>query len=123
VQLFWRRIERLVVANWTGILGVVMVVAGVSFVTINMALTMGPQARFWLTVAAAAVLVVPSLLWGQRDPWRNLTAWMRSGGAALFLFACSAAGGVPDLGLTWQRDPGEPWPCLCLAVWPTCSWP
>jgi hypothetical protein len=104
--LFWRRIERLVVANWTGILGVVMVVAGVSFVTINMALTMGPQARFWLTVAAAAVLVLPSLLWGQRDPWQNLTAWMRSGGAALFLFACSAAGGVPDLGLTWQRDPG-----------------
>jgi len=95
-----------VVANWTGILGVVMVVAGVSFVTINMALTMGPQARFWLSVAAAAVLVVPHLLWGQRDPWQNLTAWMRSGGAALFLFACSAAGGVPDLGLTWQRDPG-----------------
>ena len=94
------------VANWTGILGVVMVVAGVSFVTINMALTMGPQARFWLSVAAAAVLVVPHLLWGQRDPWQNLTAWMRSGGAALFLFACSAAGGVPDLGLTWQRDPG-----------------
>ena len=106
LQLFWRRLERLVVANWTGILGVVMVVAGVSFVTINMALAMGPQARFWLTVAAAAVLVVPHLLWGQRDPWQNLTAWMRSGGAALFLFACSAAGGVPDLGLTWQRDPG-----------------
>ncbi len=106
LRLFWRRIERLVVANWTGILGVVMVVAGVSFVAINMALTMGPQARFWLTVGAAAVLVVPSLLWGRRTSWQNLTAWMRSGGAALFLFACSAAGGVPDLGLTWQRDPG-----------------
>ena len=110
----WRRLEQLVVANWTGLLGVGLVVAGVSFVTLNLALSMGPQTRFWLTVGAAAALAMPSLLMGQKEPWQQLAAWMRSGAAALVLFACCAAVGVPDLGLNWLQDPGAALALLLL---------
>ncbi len=109
----WRRLERLLIENWTGILGVVVVVAGITFLAINLALRMGPFPRFLLVVAAAAALCLPSLLVGRREPWRNLGDWMRSGGAALFLFACAAAGGFPGLGLQWLH---RPLPALALLL-------
>jgi hypothetical protein len=109
----WRRIERLLIENWTGILGVLVVVAGITFLAINLALRMGPFPRFLLVVAAAAALCLPSLLVGRREPWRDLSDWMRSGGAALFLFACAAAGGFPGLGLQWLN---RPLPALALLL-------
>ncbi|MCP9848394.1 hypothetical protein [Cyanobium sp. Morenito 9A2] len=116
LQLLWRRIERLFIENWTGILGVLVVVAGVTFVVINVALRLGPFQRFWMTVAAAAALAAPSFVLGDRLPWRNLTHWMRSGGAALFLFACAAGGGLPGLGLQWLQDPRRGLALLSLGV-------
>ncbi len=116
LQLFWRGIERLFIENWTGILGVVVVVAGVTFVVINVALRLGPFERFWMTVAAAIALAAPSFVLGARLPWRNLTHWMRSGGAALFLFASAAGGGLPGLGLQWLHDPRQGLALLSLGV-------
>ena len=87
--------------NWTGILGTAAVVAGVTFVAINLALRLDPFQRFLLVSAAGGGMGVPSLLVGRRERWRDLSDWLRSGGAALFLFACTAAGGLPQLGLRW----------------------
>ncbi|MFN9917845.1 MAG: hypothetical protein ACK53L_34980, partial [Pirellulaceae bacterium] len=71
------------------------------------ALRLGPVARFLLTLAAAAALIAPSLGWSQHPRWRSLVAWLRSGGAALALFACLASGSLPELGLRWLEDPRE----------------
>ena len=103
----WRRLERTLIENWTGILGVVVLVAGVTFLAVSLALRLGPLARFLLTLLVALALMLPSALWGRRHSWRRLSLWMRSGGAALILFACVAAGGLPELGLRWLHDPSQ----------------
>ncbi len=107
----WKRIERLLVENWSGLLGVLVVVAGVTFLTINAGLQLGPRERFLLTLLAGGALALPSVLWGRRQRWQDLTDAMRSGGGALVLFACAAAGGLPQLGLQWIEAPA---PALAL---------
>ncbi|MEA5413314.1 hypothetical protein VB737_16235, partial [Synechococcus sp. BA-120 BA3] len=79
----WKRIERLLVENWSGLLGVLVVVAGVTFLTINAGLELGPRERFLLTLLAGGALALPSLLWSRRPRCRDLTDAMRSGGGAL----------------------------------------
>ncbi len=99
--LLWKRVEGLLVENWSGLLGVLVVVAGVTFVIINVGLQLDARQRFLLTLLAGAALALPSLVWGRQERWRDLTDGMRSGGGALVLFACAAAGGLPRLGLQW----------------------
>ncbi|MCP9928500.1 hypothetical protein [Cyanobium sp. CH-040] len=111
-----QRLERLLVENWTGILGVVVLVAGVSFIAIHAALRLSPLQRFLLTSLVALGLTTPSLLVGGRPRWRNLSAWMRSGGGALFLLACTASGGLPQLGLQWIDRPEPALALIALAV-------
>ena len=103
----WQRLERRLIENWTGILGVVVLVAGLTFVMVNVALRLGPVARFLVLLAAGGALILPSLLWGALPRWRPLTHWLRSGGAALILFACMAGGALPELGLRWLVDPRQ----------------
>ena len=99
--------ERSLIENWTGILGVLVLVAGVTFLAVSLALRLGPLARFLLVLLVALALMLPSLLWGRRQRWRRLSLWLRSGGAALILFACVAGGGLPELGLRWLHDPRQ----------------
>jgi hypothetical protein len=102
----WQRLERLLIDHWTGIVGVMVVVAGITFLAINLALRLSAFERFLLLLAAAALLAAPSLLAARRPGWGPLAAWMRSGAAALVLFACAASGG-----LQWLQ---QPLPALAL---------
>lgn len=115
-QKRWRRWEQRLIANWTGLLGVVVVVAGVTFAAINVALQFNPWQRFLLLLAAAAAMALPSLLLKPASPWMRLSRWLRSGGAALLLFACTGAGGLPQLGLQWLSDPGQSLALLSAAM-------
>ncbi|MEA5442320.1 hypothetical protein, partial [Cyanobium gracile] len=103
----WKRIERRLVENWSGLLGVLVVVAGVTFMSIHAGLRLGARERFLLVLLAGGLLALPSLLWGRRERWRDLTDGLRSGGGALVLFACAAAGGLPQLGLQWVVVPAQ----------------
>lgn len=113
----WRqRLERELIEHWTGLLGVVLLVAGVTFLAVNLALRLGPLPRFILTLAVALALMLPALLWGQRPRWRPLSLWLRSGGGALLLFACAASGGWPQMGLQWLHDPAAALALLAAGV-------
>ncbi|MEB3331689.1 MAG: hypothetical protein VKI83_04250 [Synechococcaceae cyanobacterium] len=102
----WRqRLERELIEHWTGLLGVVLLVAGVTFLAVNLALRLGPLPRFLLILAVAVAMLLPSLLWSAQQRWRPLCLWLRSGGGALLLFACAASGGWPQMGLQWLHDP------------------
>jgi len=112
----WRRLERLLIEHWTGIVGVLVVVAGITFLAINLALRLQPFTRFLVLLAAAALLAAPALLARRRPQWNPLASWMGSGAAALVLFACAASGGLPALGLQWIDQPGPALALLCLAM-------
>jgi hypothetical protein len=112
----WKRIERLLVENWSGLLGVLVVVAGVTFITINAGLRLEARERFLVVLLAGGLLALPSLLWGRRERWRYLTDNLRSGGGALVLFACAAAGGLPQLGLQWLEAPAQALALLAAGV-------
>ena len=108
-----KELEQRLIENWTGILGAVVVVAGVTFVGIYTALKLAPFYRFLLTLVAAGALVGGSFVLARKDAWRTFAGWLRSAGAAIALFACAAAGGLPGLGLQWIT---EPLPALLLLV-------
>lgn len=98
-------LEQRFIENWTGILGALVVVAGVTFVGIYTALQLAPVYRFMLTLGVAAALVAGSFALARREQWRTFSGWLRSAGAAIALFACAAAGGLPGLGLQWIHAP------------------
>ena len=104
-QTFRRHLEQQLIENGTGILGVVVLVAGITFLVVNLALRFGPLPRFLLTQTTAAGLIAPSLIWRAPGRWRPLCLWLRSGGAALALFACLASGSLPQVGLQWLNNP------------------
>jgi hypothetical protein len=107
LQAIGSRLQRQLVENWTGILGVVVLVAGITFLTVNLALRLGPQARFTILLLLAAGLVLPSLVSRPQSRWRPLSLWLRSGGGALVLLACVAGGALPELGMRWLHTPPQ----------------
>ena len=109
----WQTVERSLIQNWTGILGAAIFVAGVSFLGVYTAVRLDPFLRFLMIVAAAAGLIALYAVLHRREGWGALALWLRSSGAALFLFACAAAGALPGLGIQWIYAPG---PALLLLL-------
>lgn len=112
----WRSFERIFVENWTGILGSVAVVAGVTFIGIYSALQLEPFHRFLMLVGVAGAMIIASSILKNREFWRALAQWVRSAGAAIFLFACAASGGLPGLGLQWIDTPSSALMLLLLGM-------
>ncbi|MDO7844904.1 hypothetical protein Q5H92_00935 [Hymenobacter sp. M29] len=100
---WWDKAATILLENWTGILGAVVLVTGVGFLGIYAALRLAPPYRFLLICGFAAGLL------GARFGLRNkafaqqLNAWLLSSAAAIFLFAC--VGSVSIAGLRWAVPP------------------
>jgi hypothetical protein len=101
----WQRWETLLAEHWTGLLGSLVVVAGVTFLMIYAALRLPPAGRAALTGGIAAALAGAGLLLQRRAEWQRLAEGLRSAAAALALFACAASGALPQLGLRWIEQP------------------
>ena len=108
-----RALEKMLLENWTGILGAVVVVAGVTFVGIYTALRLAPFYRFLLMLVVAFAMITTAFVLARHERWRAFAAWLRSAGAAILLFACAASGGLPGLGLQWIE---QPLPALLLLL-------
>ncbi len=100
---FWERSSTVLLENWTGILGAVVLVTGVGFLGIYAALRVSPQLRFLLICAFAGVLLGARFALRRKDFARKLNAWLLSSAAAIFLFACVGAVSIP--GLSWATSP------------------
>lgn len=100
---FWKKTEGQFLENWTGILGALIMVTGVAFLGGFAYLQMSPLFRFLLLLAFAGLLIGVFILLRSRPRWLKLALWLRSSAAAILLFACLGAGGLPAL--QWVRDP------------------
>jgi hypothetical protein len=89
--------------NWTGILGAVVLVTGVGFLGIYAALRVSPQLRFLMICAFAAGLLGARYALREKAFAKKLNAWLTSSAAAIFLFAC--VGSVSIEGLRWVTAP------------------
>jgi hypothetical protein len=100
---FWERASTVLLENWTGILGAVVLVTGVGFLGIYAALRVSPPLRFLLICAFAGVLLGVRFALRQKEFATKLNAWLLSSAAAIFLFACVGAVSIP--GLMWVTPP------------------
>jgi hypothetical protein len=89
--------------NWTGILGAVVLVTGVGFLGIYAALRVSPQLRFLMICAFAAGLLGARVALREKAFAKKLNTWLVSSAAAIFLFAC--VGSVSIEGLRWVTAP------------------
>jgi hypothetical protein len=95
----WQVIEQRLVENWTGILGTVVVVTGITFIGAYAGLHVAPIYRCGMLVLAAALFSGSAMYLRRFPTWEPLAQWLRSAGAAVFLFAMFASSAVP--GLRW----------------------
>lgn len=100
---WWERAATLLLENWTGILGAVVLVTGVGFLGIYTALRLAPPYRFLLICAFAVGLLGARFALREKAFARQLNAWLLSSSAAIFLFACVGAVSIP--GLRWVLPP------------------
>lgn len=100
---WWDRTEQVLLDNWTGILGAVVLVTGVGFLGVYTALRMPPPARFAMICAFAAALLGGHYYLREKAFAARLHGWLQSSAAAIFLFACIGAVSVP--GLQWVAVP------------------
>lgn len=96
-QLQW--LEQQFIENWTGIIGSIILVAGVTFLGGYVGLRVSPFFRFLMIVGAAALLASGSYVVNRLKQWKPLAIWLRSCSAAVFLFACFASYAIP--GIRW----------------------
>lgn len=100
---WWDRAEQLLLDNWTGILGAVVLVTGIGFLGVYTALRVSPPMRFAMITAFAAVLLALHYYLRPKPFAARLHVWLQSSAAAVFLFACVGAVSVP--GLQWAGPP------------------
>lgn len=102
---WWERASGVLLENWTGILGAVILVTGVGFLGIYAALRVSAFWRFWMISGGAGLLLAAR--WGLRRQAfaLKLNDWLLSSAAAIFLFACVGASSLP--GLQWTSGAGS----------------
>ncbi|GAB3582255.1 hypothetical protein [Hymenobacter daeguensis] len=100
---WWERASTLLLENWTGILGAVVLVTGVGFLGIYAALRLAPPFRFLMICAFSAGLLGARFALRNKEFARQLNGWLLSSAAAIFLFAC--VGSVSIAGLRWATPP------------------
>lgn len=92
-----RNAERSFAGYWTGVLGVLALVVGVSFLAILTALRLGEFARFAMLTGFSLLFWAGSVAIRNRPDGALFGAWLRSATGALFLFACIGSISIPWL--------------------------
>jgi len=106
------RADRAIARYWTGILGVIALVVGFSFLAILTALRVDRFPRFLMLIGVAALFFIAARLVRRRGRFVLFSAWFQSAAGALVLFACLGSAVIPWL--RWVNS--EPQGYLLLAI-------
>ncbi len=96
-------IQTVFIENWVGILGSIILVAGIIFLGTYATLNVNPFFRFAIITGFSAILACLYFKFKALNKWKLFAHWLASISAATFLFACLGAGGLPYL--TWIDNP------------------
>ncbi|MBM9579447.1 DUF2339 domain-containing protein [Leptospira sp. 201903070] len=94
---FWKKIEKPLSENWTGILGAVILVAGIGFLGIYALFILSAFFRCLLILGFAALLFGLSLWLGKKEEFRTISLALKSGAASVFLFVSLGSGYIETL--------------------------
>ncbi len=98
-----KKFEHIFIEKWIAVIALVILVAGISFFGVWASTRISPLFRFWLIVFASFTLGGVSYIAGKYEKFQLLSVWLKSAGAAVFLFASLGAGGIP--GIQWIESP------------------
>lgn len=98
----WELIEKPLVENWTGILGAMILVAGVGFLGIYAAFIVSPLIRFFMILAVSGVLLTLSIYTQSKPSFLLFPLYLRSSAGAVLLIACIGAFGIE--GIKWTDN-------------------
>jgi hypothetical protein len=101
--ILFKKFEHVFIESWIAIIAVIILVTGISFFGIWASTRISPILRFWMIVGASIVLGGLSFFAGKYERFQPLGVWIRSAGAAVYLFAALGAGGIP--GIQWIESP------------------
>ncbi|MCG6194812.1 DUF2339 domain-containing protein [Leptospira sp. FAT2] len=96
VQL-WKKIEKPLSENWTGILGAVILVAGIGFLGIYALFILSAIYRCLLIFGFSFVLAVLAFWLGKKPEFKNVSLALRSSAAAVLLFVSLGSGSIDAL--------------------------
>jgi hypothetical protein len=96
---FWKKIEKPLVENWTGILGAIIVVIGVGFLGIYGGLIATAFIRFLMILGLSIFFYFISYYTKTKLNWVALSSYLQSISAAIFLFSCLGSFSIE--GLKW----------------------
>ena len=94
------RSEKLMAAmkeNWTGLLGAGITVLGIGFFGTMAGTQVGPEGRFGLILAVAAIFFAASVWIQRRKKWQIFATWFSGIAGSVTLFAMLGAGGIDGL--------------------------
>lgn len=106
--------EKTIIENWTGILGAIILVAGIGFLGVYTALKVEAFWRFIMITAVSGVMLALFFVLKRKEAWLKLALWLRSSGGATFLFGCLGAGHIP--GLQWIQGSDAAMALLLLGI-------
>ncbi|XDD49954.1 hypothetical protein AB3N59_16560 [Leptospira sp. WS92.C1] len=93
----WKKIEKPLSENWTGILGAVILVAGISFLGIYALFILSAIFRCLLVLGFAAVLFGLAFWLGKKPEFKTVSLALKSGASAVFLFVALGSGYIETL--------------------------
>jgi len=89
--------------RWIGILGTLILVAGISFLAVYSTMRMEAFGKFLTYLLLTLTVFGGTYFSARNEKWRPLSLWLRSGAGAIVLFLSIGAGSIP--GLQWVQDP------------------
>jgi hypothetical protein len=97
IEALWSKFEKQFIENWTGILGTAIMVLGIGFLSIYTAIKLTEIYRFIILLTYASALTGAYFWLRNKSEWAKMGLWLRSAGAALYLFSCLGAGFIDGL--------------------------
>ncbi|MBE7440420.1 MAG: hypothetical protein HS115_18365 [Spirochaetales bacterium] len=107
-------LQRVILANWTGILGGVILTMGMGFLAVYTALALAPVFRFLMIVTVAALVAAVGRRTEGKENWARFSSILYAVSGATVLVACFAAVAIP--GIRWIESEMSGLGLVALAV-------